>query len=35
VGYGSAIATLMTAVIVVVAAIFMNVQARRDLAEEN
>lgn len=35
VGYGSAIATVMTVIIIAVAALFMNLQARRDLAEES
>lgn len=34
VGYGSAIATVMTTIIVVVAVVFIGFQARRDLAEE-
>jgi raffinose/stachyose/melibiose transport system permease protein len=34
VGLGSAIATIVTVLVVVVAAVFINFQARRDLAEE-
>jgi len=33
IGYGSAIATVMTVIVLGVAAVFMNFQARRDLAE--
>ena len=34
VGYGSAIATIMAAIIIVLAAVFIGVQSRRDLAED-
>jgi raffinose/stachyose/melibiose transport system permease protein len=34
VGLGSAIATIVTVLVLVVAAVFINFQARRDLAEE-
>jgi raffinose/stachyose/melibiose transport system permease protein len=35
VGLGSAVATLVTVVVLIVAAVFINFQARRDLAEES
>ena len=34
VGYGSAIATIMAAIIIILAAVFISVQSRRDLAED-
>jgi raffinose/stachyose/melibiose transport system permease protein len=34
VGYGSAIATIMAAIIIALAAVFISVQSRRDLAED-
>jgi raffinose/stachyose/melibiose transport system permease protein len=34
VGYGSAVATIMTVIVIAVAAIFINFQARRDLAKD-
>jgi ABC-type sugar transport system permease subunit len=34
VGYGSAIATIMACIIIALAATFISVQSRRDLAED-
>jgi raffinose/stachyose/melibiose transport system permease protein len=34
VGYGSAIATIMAAIIIILAATFISIQSRRDLAED-
>jgi raffinose/stachyose/melibiose transport system permease protein len=34
VGYGSAIATIMAAIIIALAAVFISLQSRRDLAED-
>jgi ABC-type sugar transport system permease subunit len=35
VGLGSAVATIVTVVVIAVAVVFINFQARRDLAEES
>ena len=34
VGYGSAVATILAGIIIILAAVFINVQSRRDLAED-
>jgi raffinose/stachyose/melibiose transport system permease protein len=34
VGYGSAIATIMATIIIILAAVFISVQSRRDLTED-
>jgi len=34
VGYGSAIATIMAAIIIILAAVFISFQSRQDLAED-